>query len=603
MPRADYVPYSTVKPEELRRADEKVQISFPEVHFSNSIGQAVASVGQGMQTVSHATRVAQSFDNLGTNFNKVGETLWNRAIGLQDVQNQTTQTKAEIEFDKYVGEKNTAFDQLQGDAASEGALKAHLKDIDDARTKMLKTLPNEAVKRGFDLSSLKTVGRSGMKAAEHAAKETRAAFITSSEARVDQIQDRISKTDSPDETKDLAKSAHDEIFGKQAPAKGWGIEKAQEALQKILSDSYASQISRISRTDPTTARKMLETEENKALIRGPKYEETMNHILMNERVIQSRNIGNEIQEANPDAPLEEKIDKAKERAKEINPNSPLLSEDAVRIVKQKHEEHNREVKDASDKRKNTVEQALYGYDAPGGKMPMNREQLFAAGEEVRKAYESSTEKEQRRYDKVMEATAKGDVPETEATRHRVYDLEEMWAKQQVRFRDHDILSEQIPIKERTRLREKQLQVIKEGVKLEADPHTDRAINIMRAGGILPKDLKQGNPKWNAFSGMVREALVEQGKRQGFDKPLTEEQIRQIGNMVLEKQAGSGYWFNKDWGTVPLYETAKEVPSNMRKEILQDYPGLSEAAVLEKYRQLKVIKMFNDRAKASTTPAP
>ena len=60
MPRADYVPYSTVKPEELRRADEKVQIAFPEVHFNNSIGQAVASVGQGMETVSRATReVAQ----------------------------------------------------------------------------------------------------------------------------------------------------------------------------------------------------------------------------------------------------------------------------------------------------------------------------------------------------------------------------------------------------------------------------------------------------------------------------------------------------------------------------------------------------------------
>ena len=45
------------------------------------------------------------------------------------------------------------------------------------------------------------------------------------------------------------------------------------------------------------------------------------------------------------------------------------------------------------------------------------------------------------------------------------------------------------------------------------------------------------------------------------------------------------------------------PSNVKKEILTDYPGLSDAAVLEKYRQLKVIKMFNDRAKASTKPAP
>ena len=76
---------------------------------------------------------------------------------------------------------------------------------------------------------------------------------------------------------------------------------------------------------------------------------------------------------------------------------------------------------------------------------------------------------------------------------------------------------------------------------------------MRSGGILPKDLKPGSSKWNAFSGMVREALVEQGKRQGFDKPLTEEQCRQIGNSVLEKAHGSGYFENR-WGIgeVPLY---------------------------------------------------
>lgn len=599
MPKAEYTPYLTVKPEGPRNVAERVDINYPHVEFRNSVGQALAQTGEGMQTLSRSVReVGGAFDKLGSTFDHVGDQLWQRAQGLQEVQNQTVLTKAEMEYDKYAGEKQVAFNQLQGDAASEQAYKAHLTDLEDKRKTMLEKLPNQSVMQRFDKSTASMVGRMGMQAAEHAAKETRAAFVQSSEARVDQIQDQISKTDSPEDTKELAKRAHDEVFGKQAPAKGWSIDKAAEAFQKILSDAYASQISRISRTDPTTARKMLETPENKALIRGPKYEETMNHILMNERIIQSRNIGNEIQEKNPDAPLEEKIDKAKEKAKEVNPNAPLLVEDAVRSVKQKHDEHNKEVKDALDKRKETVEQALYGFDAPGGKMPTTREELFAAGEDVRKAYEGLPEKQQRRIDKVLEQTAKGDIPETPATRARVYDLEEMWSKQQARFRDHDIMSEQIPISARTKLRQMQLQVIKEGVKLEADPHTDRAINIMRAGGILPKDLKPGSPKWNAFSGMVREALVEQGKRQGFDKPLTEEQYRQIGNEILEKQKGSG-WFGSDWGMVPRFETAKDVPSDVKKEMQVEFPGISDAAMLEKYRRLKVIQMFNKRNKPAT----
>jgi hypothetical protein len=597
MPKADYVPYSTVKPEELRRADEKVQINFPLVEQQNSVGRALASVGeQGFGTLARSTHfVGEAFDKLGSTLEGVGNQLWQRAEGLQEVQNQTVLTKAEIEYDKYAGEKQVAFNQLQGDAASEGAYKAHLTDLEDKRKQMLEKMPNQSVQQRFDKSTASTVGRYGLQAASHAATETRKAFIASSEARVDQLKDQISKTDSPEETKELARRAHDEVFGKQAPAKGWSIEKAQDALTDILSDAYASQISRLSRTDPTTARKMLETPENQALIRGPRYEATMEHVLMNERIIQSRNIGNEIQEKDPDAPLEQKIDEAKERAKQINPKAPLLSEDAVRTIKQKHDEHNREVKDATDKRKHTLEQAVYGYDAPGGKMPENREQLFAAGEDVRKAYEGSTEKEQRRIDKIMEQTAKGDIPETEATRRRVYDLEEMWAHEQVRFRDHDIMSEKIPISARTKLREKQLQVIKEGIKLEADPKTSHAIDVMRSGGILPKDLKPGSSKWNAFSGMVREALAEQGKREGYAKPLTEEQYRQIGNSVLEKQSGTG-WFGTDVGMISRFETAKDVPSSVKKEMQVEYPGLSEAGMLEKYRRLKVIKMFNDRNK-------
>lgn len=600
MPKADYVPYSQVSPAAQRSADEKVQINFPSVEFHNSVGQALAQVGeQGFGTLSRATReVGSAFDNLGSSLTNVGNELFNRALGLQEVQNQTTQAKAEIEYDKYIGEKQVAFNQLQGEAASEGAFKAHLKDIEDKRQEMIAKLPNRSVQTGFEKSTASSIGRVGIQAATHAATETRKAFISSSEARVDQYKDQISKTTNIKETEDLAKRIHDEVFGKQAPARGWNAEVADQNFKKMLGDAYSSQAENISRTDPTTARQILET--NKDFIGQHRYQQATEHVLNNERIIQSRNIGNEIQDKNPDAPLEQKIDEAKERAKQVNPNAPLLVEDAVRSVKQKHEEHNREVKDALDKRKSTVEQALYGFDAPGGKMPETREQLFAAGEDVRKAYEGLPEKEQRRIDKILDRTAKGEIPETAATRSRVYDLEEMWARDQARFRDHDIMSEQIPIAERTRLRTKQLQVIKEGIKLEADPHTDRAINIMRAGGILPKDLKPGSPKWNAFSGMVREALVEQGKRQGFDKPLTEEQYRQIGNEILEKVEGSG-WFGSNVGAVPRFETAKDVPSNVKKEMQVEYPGISEAGMLEKYRQLKVIQMFNKRNKPAATP--
>jgi len=52
-----------------------------------------------------------------------------------------------------------------------------------------------------------------MAAAEHAATETRKSFIMSSEARVDQYKDQLSRTTDIKETKEIADKIHDEVFG------------------------------------------------------------------------------------------------------------------------------------------------------------------------------------------------------------------------------------------------------------------------------------------------------------------------------------------------------------------------------------------------------
>jgi len=599
MPRADYVPYSTVKPEELRRADEKVQIGFPGVEFHNSIGQAVAGVGRGMETVSHATKlVADSFDNLGANFSKVGETLWNRAIGLQDVQNQTTQTKAEIEYDKYVGEKQIAFNKLQGDAANEGALKAHLKDIEDARTKMLKNLPNEAVKKGFERSTASSIGRVGMQAAEHAAKETRRSYIESSEARVDQLQDQISKETGIKETADKAKKVHDEIFGKQAPAKGWTLDVANNNFRKVLGDAYASQIATIARDDPTLALKMLRTEENKALIPQPKYDGLMEHILGMERVQVSRNIGNKIQDENPDGTLEEKKAKAKEMADKY-PHQPLLADDAVRVVEQRHEAHRREIRQQEERDKETVEQELYGFGNKEGKIPTKVEDLWA-NPETRKAWERLSPKDKNRVAQILARSAKGDYPDTPMARTRMWELQGMHVNDPARFRDLDLLQEEIPWTMRTQLRDLQLKVIKEGIKLENDPKTTAAIAKMR--DILPKDITPAHKdKWNTFTGLVREGLKAEYERRGYDKPLSEEEIRTLGKTLLEKMPGTaGWWFGSD---KPLWQTLKEIPEATLDGMRERWPNESVEQLAQRYRRTIIADEYQKYTTTKTQPKP
>lgn len=600
MPKADYVPYSTVSPEMPRGVQERVDIRFPGVEMHNSIGGALAATGQGYETLSRATReVGSAFDNLGQAFTGAGNELWHRAIGLQDVQNQITQTKAEIEFDKYLGDKQVAFNQLQGEAANESTYKAHLKDIEDKQKEMLGKLPNQAVKDAFDKNTSRSVGQAGIHAAEHAAKETRKSFIESSEARVDQYSDQISKTTDIKRTEELAKNIHDEVFGKLAPARGWTLEIAQKNYKEMLTGAYASQAKVMSRTDPTGAIKLLEA--NKDLIGQPKYDEAMEHVLSNQRVIVSTNIGNDVHDKNPDAPREEKAAEARKKARELS-NDPRLEEAAVREVERKDSEHRMNVRQQEERDDITLEGELYGFGNKEGKIPTKVQDLYA-NEDTRAAWErlQKNPKKANRILQILARSAKGDYPDTPLARTRVWDLQGMAINEPARFRDLDLMQEEIPWSMRSELRKMQLQVIKDGIKLENDPKTSHAINVMR--DILPKDLTPAHKdKWNTFTGIVREGLVEAQKRKGFDKPLTEEEIRNLGKTLLEKMPGTGYWPG-DWGQSQVYQTMKVVPDHVKAEIRKDFPDISEQAMLEKYQRLKTISEYNKRYSTSGTVKP
>jgi hypothetical protein len=588
-----YVPYSTVKPEGPRGADERVQINFPGVEFNNSVGRALGQLGeQGYGTLSRATReVASAFDNLGDAFDKTGTQLWERAKGLGEVVDQTTQTKAEIEFDKYVGEKHAEFNNMQGEAANEGTFKAYLKDIEDKRVQLMEGMPDR-IKQKFDRSTAGTIGREGMFAAGHAATETRKVFIGSSEARVDQLKDQISKTLDIPETTRLAAQVHDEVYGKQAPARGWSLDQANKAYKSALSDAYSSQILNISRDNPTLALEMLANKENMDIIQQPKYDAVKHQVLENQRVIVSRNIANEVQGADPDGPVEDKVAKAREMASKY-PNQPLLAEDAERNVRRNHAEHRQEVAQQLQRDKDTVEHELYGFGNEKGTLPTRIEDLYP-NEDTRKAYERLPDKEKNRVRQILNKHAKGDFPETPMTRARKAELTGMMLNDPVQFRDHDILNEEIPISDRSELRKMQIQSIKEGVKLESDPKTSYALGILRSEGVLPKDLTPANKsKWNTFTGLLAEGLVAHGKQKGFDKPMTRDEIVGLGKTLLEKMPGTGHWPG-DWGASQLYQTLKDVPSAHIEKMRERWPMATDAELITKYKQHVIRDEFNKR---------
>jgi hypothetical protein len=95
--------------------------------------------------------------------------------------------------------------------------------------------------------------------------------------------------------------------------------------------------------------------------------------------------------------------------------------------------------------------------------------------------------------------------------------------------------------------------------------------------------------------LVREALIAEGKKKGFDKPLSNEEIINLGKTLLDKMPGTGYWPSKlDWGQQQLYQTLKEIPDEYIDALRQRYPGRTDDELIRNYKQSKIRIEYDKR---------
>src|SRR5262245_62096809 len=312
---ADYSPVPTVAPNAPRDPSELVHINFPNVQFSGAVGQAMKTIGGAYETLGGATgRVAQSLDNLGSQLEHTGDKLFNRALGLKELQVETDVKKREIEYERWLDDKNLKFSQLQGEGASEDVLKAHMKEVEEKRNQMGAGLPPKG-QLMWDRATANSMLNSIKGAATHAAKETRAAAGAASGARIDTKIDQFSKEDDIKRSKELYDDVYKEFWGTKRFIHGWGDDQAQKEWGDITNKMYAAKISRYADEDATRALKMLQ--ENKDKLHGDTYDKLDGEIRHKFREQKSAGIAKQIQDENPDASYEDKRKKIPELVKKL----------------------------------------------------------------------------------------------------------------------------------------------------------------------------------------------------------------------------------------------------------------------------------------------
>lgn len=611
----EYVPYGTVRPEGPPTVREGIQINYPEVRISDAVGKAMSSYAEhGIGALAGSTgAVAHALDNLGSQLDKTGNQLWERAQGLQELQNQNDLSKRELEFDKYVATKKSQFENNKGEAATEATYKAYIKDLEKQQLKLGEGLPPRTWAQ-WNKSTGNQIGQAGIHAAKHVATEIRGVTIATSEAKVNQKKDELAKNEDLNRNQGLIDDIDHEIRSTQAPAKGWSKEQTDEAIRKQVGEGYIGQLQTLSKSDPWQAMKILEHPENRGLWDDKQYIATKAHIINEMTRLGARNIGNDIQSKEPDADLQKKLDegnkKAEEEEKRTGQKLPDLKEATRQALKERHHTHNEIVAEARKKNIQTVEAVLNGNgENANGNKPKNLDELYAyGGQAARDAYNKLEPTDKKRMDRELNRIALGLTDPTYESEIIRMDLEEMRQTDPAQFRDTDLNKiPELRLADKKRFEKEQEKLKTGAAKLEADPREARAWSVAKNAAAIPKDIDPATNKtrYLLFKGVFREGIYAAQKQKGFDKPLTNDEIVEVAHMVKQQMKEPGFWNRMTGGKidlgdvdVPLYKQLEAVPKGYKDNAKEKYPNMTDEAIISSYRRDRLEAEWEKRHKGT-----
>lgn len=523
-----------------------------------------ASVSTPLAAFGGAT--AEAIEGLGKVVEGAGDKLFNRAIALQQVDNEAEAKQADTDYMIKAGQIHADYNTIQGDQ-SKKAYPQYQKDLEDSRIQIRDSLSNDASKKLYDSSSISTMGRTIFNGAGVAAAQQKQYVAQTSTARVQSLSDQVLQQPDNKTFSSSLSSVEAEIRGTQAQLAGWSPEKTDEEVARAKSNLITNRTQGLARTDPWGAKDFLEqnrgslvaTDVNKA----DSYVQTAIHGAGARLISAEVNADLKADPMGEGKSLQDRIDESRAKAKKLAPDDPLMADFATqRTISDWNQ--SRQVKKSFDQdNKNTLAKGLMGQLDPNGKLPTTVEELTATPE-ARAAWEQlgvSDAAAQRGYLKALSQNAKGDQSWTNDSLKRNLQLKGLAQADPKAFLEVDVLNENLPNSAKVALANQQIAL--KG-KAESDPRVTHAMQVLRpmtqAAGLDGKDKDQ----LYQFVGSLQDAM-DQYQKDNKKLPNADE-INKIGARLLQQQPGSGY-FGTSLGAEPLYKIS--VPKKESTRIKSD----------------------------------
>jgi len=202
--------------------------------------------------------VGHALSTLGQDISGAGDKIWQQAMNMQGLQNETEAKNADAEYMMKAGMKHAEFNAKEGNNASPQALEAHIKELQDLRVATRSGLSNPMAQKMFDGSSLSFMGRTIFNAAGHAAQQTKVAANNASTARVAATQDGVAASPTDDVTFQRGIRTVQSEVEAQGRNSGWSEDQIRETSAQKVSETVAKRTASLARTDAIGAQKMYE---------------------------------------------------------------------------------------------------------------------------------------------------------------------------------------------------------------------------------------------------------------------------------------------------------------------------------------------------------
>lgn len=236
------------------------------------------------------TNIAQAVEGVGRQLEQGGNELFQRAVALQQLRNETEAKEADAQYMIGVGQRHAQFSALEGKNAVD-AFPKYVADVQAMRQQYRDGLSNDMARRMFDSSSLSTMSRTVFNGAGHAAMQNKAWANGAADARI-QAAAAMAATNYKDEGafQDALKVNYDATATK-AQLHGWDPAQFSDELNKENSKLYAKKIDGWRQYDPFAAGKYMEDNRTKL---GLLYPEVERRVRDSQNTVGARNLAHNL---------------------------------------------------------------------------------------------------------------------------------------------------------------------------------------------------------------------------------------------------------------------------------------------------------------------